>query len=62
MYKLAVTDHWKMNDKELTSTTTKDLGEELDEAMKELKMSIICFESLGKATNTFALEYKVWKE
>lgn len=62
MYKVAITDHWTMNDKELTSTTTKDLGMDLDEAMHELKMSIISFEAVGKATNTFRLEYKVWKE
>ena len=57
MYKVAITDHWTMNDKELTSTTTKDLAEDLHEAMDELRMTIMTFEALGKATNTFKLEY-----
>lgn len=62
MYKLAITDTWTMDKKTLTSTTTKDLSEDLDEAMHELKMTIITFETLGKATNTIKLEFKLWKE
>lgn len=62
MYKAEITDHWTADGKKLTSTTTKDLGEDLDEAMRELKMTIMVFESLGKATNTFALDYKVWRD